>query len=234
MPRKRSTPPTPSPATSVTPLDGTSAITPADAGTITDTPTPLRASRLRNSRPLSPAAREQAQELFLATFAATGNVSAACAKAMINRDTAYTWREKDDLFAKAWLTAEEDAADVLRMAAHRRAVFGWDVPLVSMGKVVTDARGNPLMERKYSDGLLGSMLKAHAPEYRDRREVELTGAGGGPLEINQRVMFLMPQVEDEAPAPPFVDALPPAPAGKDTVHAQPKHTQRRRRSPRSS
>ena len=41
--------------------------------------------------------------------------------------------------------------------------------------------------RKYSDTLLIFMLKARRPEkYRERANVELTGQGGGPVELDDR------------------------------------------------
>jgi len=152
--------------------------------------------------------RVVAQTQFLRAFRATGNVAAACRDVGLARKTVYSWRKDEPDFAAAWAEAEEDAVDVLRAAAVRRGVHGWDVPVVSMGKMVLDQTGKPLMERKYSDPLLLALLKARAPEHRDQRHLELTGANGAAIDINQRVVFVLPQVDDTPPRLPFVDAAP--------------------------
>jgi len=126
----------------------------------------------------------------------------------VSRVTVYQWRKDEPAFAEAWAEAEEDAVDVLRAAAIRRGVHGWDVPVVSMGKMVLDQTGKPLMERKYSDPLLLALLKARAPEHRDQRHLELSGPNGGAIDVNQRVVFVLPQVDDTPPRLPFVDSTP--------------------------
>jgi hypothetical protein len=60
--------------------------------------------------------------------------------------------------------------------------YGYDEPVVSMGRIVTDSDGNPLLVKKYSDTLLVTLLKAHRPaKYLDRASVDTT-TGGKPLE----------------------------------------------------
>jgi hypothetical protein len=77
----------------------------------------------------------------------------------------------------------------------RRAHIGVEEPLVYQGEFTyeRDAKGRrklkkPLFIRKYSDALMMFLLKGFKPEkYRERGSVELTGAGGGPIEIVERL-----------------------------------------------
>jgi hypothetical protein len=164
-----------------------------------------RELRLGGAMPLQQ--RAAAQDTFLQSFALNGNVSAAAKRAGVHRDTIYNWRRDDAEFAARFASAEEDAIDILRAAAHQRGVSGWDVPMVSMGQVVmtTDKNGQlvPLMERKYSDTLLAKMLSARVPEYKPTTAIEVSGPGGGP--IQQQVIFVLPQVVDAAPPMPFLE-----------------------------
>lgn len=160
--------------------------------------------------PLTPSEQITFKQSFLKAFRASGNVAEACRNVGIARRTAYRWRKEDSDFAEDYAEAEEDAIQVLRDAAKRRGVHGWDVPVVSMGKIVMtkDEHGHdtPLLERRYSDPLLLALLKARAPEHRDQRHLELAGASGGAITTEQRVVFVLPQVDDTPPPLPFVDA----------------------------
>ncbi len=83
---------------------------------------------------------DRAREAFLATMAATCNVSESARAAGIGRSSAYEWREDDPDFAKAWDDAEQEAADLLEKTAWERAT-GPDK----------------------SDRMLEILLKAHRP-----------------------------------------------------------------------
>src|SRR5262245_36628076 len=62
--------------------------------------------------------------LFLEGLRQTGVISYACKMAGIGQSTAYQWRADDDLFAKAWNEALEEALDALELEARRRAHDG--------------------------------------------------------------------------------------------------------------
>lgn len=97
--------------------------------------------------------------IFLASLATSGNVRLSCEKAGIARRIAYTWKEKDEEFARQWDEAIDEAVDILEAIATQRA-------------------------RTTSDTLLIFLLKAHRPEkYRERWQGEITGIGGGPVSI---------------------------------------------------
>ena len=114
------------------------------------------------------------KQLFLEALAARGNMTAAAHAAGVSRACAYLNRQNDDTFAKAWEEAEEIAADRLEAEAWRRGVEGVEEPVISLGKVVEGADGEPLMIRRYSDTVLLALLRAHRPEkYRERNSVEI-------------------------------------------------------------
>lgn len=150
--------------------------------------------------------------IFFRALAKVGNVSAAAREAGMDRRWVYTLREKDKAFAEAWDAAIEEVCDGLEAEAHRRAVQGVVKPLFHQGQpiyqyrtvtdddgqpvkdgnghdlreVVRDAQGQPVqaVEYTYSDALLMQQLKANLPwKYRESTSVELTGRGGGPLQV---------------------------------------------------
>lgn len=120
---------------------------------------------------------------FLENLAQTANVTAAAEFAGSARRTFYDHREADKEFALAWDEAVETAIDAEEAEARRRALHGVSRPLVSSGKVVKDEDGKVIMITEYSDTLMLARLKAHRPKYREKSQVELSGADGGPVQI---------------------------------------------------
>nr|DAO72419.1 MAG TPA: Terminase small subunit [Caudoviricetes sp.] len=118
------------------------------------------------------------QVAFCAALAASGgNVTRACEAVGISRMTAYRWREEDAEFAAEWERAKAIGLDALEDEALRRAFEGVEVPVLHRGKTVATVRN-------YSDTLAIFLLKGGKPEkYRERTSTELTGAGGGPVEL---------------------------------------------------
>lgn len=118
--------------------------------------------------------RQRARALFLDELARRGVVSHACNAAGIDRHTAYDWRKTDDAFAAAWQAALDTAIDAAEAEAYRRGVEGWDEPVY--GRVARDQDGEIGTIRKYSDAMLGLILKANRPEkYRERTDVHHSG-----------------------------------------------------------
>jgi len=101
----------------------------------------------------------------------------------------YTLRNNDPAFRQAWDEAEEIAADRLEQEAWRRAVEGFEEPVVSAGKLVLDEDGNAVMIRRYSDLLLIRLLQAHRPQKFDRRVAPAIGKPSG-LDVDVRPMLL--------------------------------------------
>ena len=142
---------------------------------------------------------------FCAVLAETCNVGRACAAIDISRTTAYEWRDEIPDFKERWDKALKVGVTALEDEAHRRAFEGVDEPLTHQGAIsyqtqeveddngekhyelVKDSNGKPVpvTVKKYSDTLAIFLLKAHAPDkYRERSNVELTGADGGPVQLS--------------------------------------------------
>lgn len=143
---------------------------------------------------MSAAQRKAAKQRFLEALQTDPNISAACDHALISRQTAYTWRERDAAFSKAWDSAVERLNDTARSSIYRRGILGWEEPLVSAGQPVyeveqvLDEQGNPkldsrnrpvlkqgkmIMVRKYSDSLAALYAKANLREYKDKAQVNV-------------------------------------------------------------
>ena len=121
------------------------------------------------------------QAAFLAVFRISGIVTLSCERSGVGRSTVYAWLEKDQNFAAQFTDAAEEAADRAEAEAWRRAVDGFDRPLI--GRVSKDRDGIVAFEREYSDRLLERVLEARRPSLDNRRRVELTGANGGPVQF---------------------------------------------------
>jgi hypothetical protein len=134
------------------------------------------------------------QQQFLDHLAETGNVIRSVRLVGTSPARIYALRRDDPAFRQAWEAAEEIAADRLEQEAWRRAVEGFDEPLVSGGRLVKDEDGTPLMLRRYSDTLLITLLKAHRPGRFGRRLPTGPGEGepisGGAVSVDIRAMLL--------------------------------------------
>lgn len=125
--------------------------------------------------------REQSEERkkrFLEHLSVSGNISEAGRVAEVRRSTLYLWKETDQDFSSRWEDALEEAADALEAEARRRAVEGYDEPITYAGRVVCDPdTGNPIVRKRYSDGLMAFLLRAHRPS-RFRAGMEADGRSG--------------------------------------------------------
>jgi hypothetical protein len=149
--------------------------------------------------------------VFLESLRAMPVVAHACAAVGIERSTAYRAREADEGFAQAWDDAMEEGVDRAEGEAYRRAVVGFEEPVIDKGRLsyryervmvkhidaatgqeveeetyrpVLDENGQPipLTIKKHSDALLALYLKGRRKKvYAERTEV--TGAEGQPLTV---------------------------------------------------
>lgn len=123
---------------------------------------------------------EDRQQAFLDALRETCNVTVAAQAISVSTTTVTKHRQTDPLFAERYEEALREGVDLLEHEAHRRAFKGVDEPVFYKG----DKCG---VVRKYSDQLTMFLLKAHRPEkYRDNASLELTGKGGGPVEITEQ------------------------------------------------
>lgn len=157
----------------------------------------------RKPGPLSPEQKLKRQIRFIKVFRETANIKYSCQKAGISRQTYYEWQEHDPIFAAHLVTAGEEANDALEQAAHDRAVNGVPSYVVSQGRIVYEdipvlekdgtpkldvhgkqvyLHGKPLIERKYSDTLLVTLLKARMPQKYNRQQLEVSGPDGKPIQ----------------------------------------------------
>jgi len=153
---------------------------------------------------------------FLAALKAYPVVAHACAAVGIERSTAYRARESNEVFALAWDDALEDGIDRAEKEAFRRAVTGYEEPVIDKGRLayayeryvdeegaehycpVLNDKGQPvpLTVRKHSDALLALILKGRRKAvYAERKEV--TGADGAALPAAQVIIATgVPNADD--------------------------------------
>lgn len=135
-------------------------------------------------------------DAFMAALREYPVVQHACDAVGISRARAYRRREDEPVFAKAWDDAMEAGIDRAEREAFRRAVVGFEEPVVHKGFLCyrmkhdadgkllrnedgmpvyeTDANGQPipLTVRKHSDALLGLVLKGRRKQvYAERTEL---------------------------------------------------------------
>lgn len=129
------------------------------------------------------------RRLFLRAFALRGIVLDGCRAAGVSRGAVEHWRESSEWFDTMYAIAIEEAADRIEGEAFRRAVEGYDEPVIYQGMTTTvidkdTGEEKQLVVRKYSDALLQTILKGARPEkYRENHKVEHTGAAGGVLVV---------------------------------------------------
>lgn len=104
---------------------------------------------------------------FLKVLGESGCVTEACRRVGISTAAAYRLRERDARFAAAWDAALAASAEAVEHVAWRRAVEGWEEPIVAGGAVIGT-------RRRYSDALLALLALLV------RRADALAGPGKGP------------------------------------------------------
>ena len=118
-------------------------------------------------------------DLFFAALAKYGVATRAMQDADLDPKVVYDNRKNDPEFAERWRQSLEAFADSLEDAARQRAVEGTDKGVYHQGVLMAT-------EKQYSDSLLSLMLKAKRKrEYGDASKIELTGADGGALKVEE-------------------------------------------------
>jgi len=119
---------------------------------------------------------DQRKKEFLKFYTELGVVTKAAKIVGITRQSVHQLRKKDEDFALCMKEAKEEYVDNMEAEAKRRAVDGVIEDVYYQGEKVGE-------KRVYSDKLLLELLKKEKPDaFRERKEI--TGPGGGPLEIN--------------------------------------------------
>ncbi len=134
-------------------------------------------------------------------------ISHACRVVGISRTHAWRQRHADEEFSAAWDDAMEEGIDRAEQEAFRRAVVGFEEPVIDRGKLayrferyeapdgseqyrmMLDEHGQPipLTVKKHSDALLALVLKGRRKSVFAERK-ELTGADGAALPAAQVVI----------------------------------------------
>ena len=122
------------------------------------------------------------EKLFEAIVIFGGNVSRASESLNLARTTVYTWCQTHDGFRERMADAIDKGVDVLEDEARRRAFDGVDEPVFYQG----DECG---VIRRYSDMLMGLLLRGHRSRYRQSSH-EITGKDGAPLAGPSIVLYL--------------------------------------------
>ena len=146
-------------------------------------------------------------DAFLAALHDKPVLSHAARVVGVSRVTAWRAMEADPAFKAAVEAAMEEGIDKAEQEAFRRAVDGWEEPLVHQGyityKIKLNAHGSyerdadgkviyerdengqpiPVTIRKYSDALLAKVLGARRKAYGTQR-TEITGADGAPVRVD--------------------------------------------------
>lgn len=140
---------------------------------------------LPRQQPLTDAACKK----FLYALMRDGNVSKAARYAKANRTALFQRKRRDDEFAAVWEECLQIGTANLEDHAHDLAMNGWQEPVFHDGEECGE-------KQRFSPALIIFLLKAHNPErYRERYEIENTGKGGGPLQLN---VVLNPKALTEA------------------------------------
>jgi hypothetical protein len=158
-----------------------------------------------------PRALHDWKPIFLAALADVPIVSNAARLARIDYRNVWRVRKEDEDFAQAWDEAMEQGIDKAEQEAFRRAVTGFEEPVVDKGRLayryeryeVEDVNGVkeekwrmalddngqpiPLTVRKHSDALMALILKGRRKTVYSERK-ELTGADGAALPPAQVVI----------------------------------------------
>lgn len=117
------------------------------------------------------------------------NFSAAARAVGRNPKTMRYWLKNDPVFREAFEDARATMADEILAEMYRRAVHGVEEEVFGSlgGGAGTGVVGTV---QKYSDTLLLQMARGLVPEMREKSTLELTGAGGGPVEISDTTLAM--------------------------------------------
>ncbi len=188
-------------------------------------------ARLSIPEPLEPESFTEVTDLkkrlYLQALVIDPNLTRAARAAGVSAVTAWKWRKEqldDVVFQAAFERAYKASIEAAESELWRRGIAGYKKPVYHMGKLTGTVQ-------EYDTTAAIFMLKgAHPEKYRENIRQEVTGAGGGPIQSESRVLLTTLTVEEierrmqealgvlkaAAPAP---QALTPAPAENDALAA---------------
>lgn len=137
-----------------------------------------------------------AKQIFLAALSRHASVvEAVASQRWYSRSWFDTERSKDPAFDADWQEAIETAVDRLRREAWRRGAEGIEEPVTYQGEFCYEwdketGERRQIVVRKFSDGLLTTLLKRYDPAFRERQGIDLTASVEGGLTQDAAVKAL--------------------------------------------
>ena len=130
------------------------------------------------NRKFTPKVVEELKMAFCRAYAQHGIVLDGTTAAGIDRRTYKKWRKEDADFDEACREAEEMANDLMEKEARRRAIDGFQRPVIYRGEITTHYTD-------YSDALLQTLMRGNKPDkYKERRE--MSGSVANPLTVDTK------------------------------------------------
>ena len=128
-------------------------------------------------RKWTPTLTRELKMVFLRAYARHAIVSDGLLAAGVTYRIVRRWQKDDELFSEDCKTAEAMANDLMEREARRRAIEGFDRPVIYQGRI-TGAYTD------YSDARLTTLMKGNKPEkYKER--TQLSGTVGRPLTLDE-------------------------------------------------
>lgn len=128
-------------------------------------------------RKWTPALARELKMVFLRAYARHGVISDGTLAAGITYRTFYRWQKDDEVFNEDCKTALAMANDLMEREARRRAIDGFERPIIYQGEVTGEYTD-------YSDSLLTTLMKGNKPEkYKER--TQLSGSVGRPMTLDE-------------------------------------------------
>lgn len=126
---------------------------------------------------LTPKLTAELKMVFCRAYSRHGIISDGLSAAGVSRKTYYKWLKEDESFGDNCKMAKELANDFMEREARRRAIEGFDRPVIYKGEVTE-------YYKDYSDSLLSMLMRGNKPEkYKER--TEHSGSVGRPLTLDQ-------------------------------------------------
>lgn len=141
----------------------------------TDQPLPPAQTKKRSKKAINPYIfTPKVQTLFCEHLSILGRVTHAARAAGISPLTVRNMEKNNPEFAEMMAEAQMEYRDKIAAEVYRRAVEGWDVPIVG-GQFKDQVVAH---ERKFSDRLLEMEAKRVDPGYREKQTVNVGQQGG--------------------------------------------------------
>lgn len=150
--------------------------------------------------------KNYAKQLFLQALERHASVPEAVAsQKWYTRNFFDTWKLKDPEFELQWNEAIERAIDKLRREAWRRGAEGYEEPVTHLGQFCYEydedtGDKKQVKVRKFSDGLLTTLLKRYDPAFRERMGVDMTASIEGGVTQDAAIKALGQLSPDELAA----------------------------------